>query len=173
MAFQTGRTRPPNRNARNNEGRQNYAFDAGLLSGARPNVADRDDEDSDVQFSSDSESSSDSDGESTRLSGLAASFRVVSDSLLRMEQTELEMAKAREGLRLKAEKQRVELEAELTQMLLQTQLQVASLVSQQSPRRKRKRVEDADESLLPSPSSSISQREGALVLSLVQCNLLF
>lgn len=160
MAFQTGRTRQPNRNARNNEGRQNYAFDAGLLSGARPNVADRDGDDSDVQFSSDSESSSDSDGESTRLSGLAASFRVVSDSLLRMEQTELEMAKAREALRLKAEKQRVELEAELTQMLLQTQLQVASLVSRQSPRRKRKRLEGTDELPSPSLSSSISQRYG-------------
>lgn len=165
MAFRTSRT-IQNRSARNSAGRLNHAVDTGLLSAVHPNVVDRDDEDSHATLSSDSDrdSSSDSDGESTRVSGLAASFRVVSESIQRMEQAELEMAKAREALRLKAEKQRVELETELTQMLLQTQLQIASLVSQRQsrPSRKRKRVEEDE------PSS-----EGALGLSLLQCNLLF
>ncbi|KAM1005217.1 hypothetical protein FF1_005262 [Malus domestica] len=163
MAFRTSRT-IQNRSARNSAGRLNHSVDAGLLSAVHPNLVDRDDEDSHATLSSDSDSSSDSDGESTRLSGLEASFRVVSESIQRMEQAELEMAKAREALRLKAEKQRVELETELTQMLLQTQLQIASLVSQRQsrPSRKRKRVEEDE------PSS-----EGALGLSLLQCNLLF
>lgn len=156
MAFRTGRA-GPNWRARNHRNRR----------------VDPDVEDSHPLLSSNSDSSSDSDGESTRLSGLAASFRIVSESLLRMEQTELEMAKAREALRLKAEKQRLESEAELTQMLLQTQLQIASLVARQrDPSRKRKRAEEEEEEE-SSSSSSVPKREGALALSLLQCNLLF
>ena len=45
-----------------------------------------------------------------------------------------DLAKAREALQLEAEKRRVESEAELTQMLLQTQLQIASSVSRQRVR---------------------------------------
>ncbi|KAL6179938.1 hypothetical protein ACLB2K_046609 [Fragaria x ananassa] len=124
---------------------------------------------------SDSDSSSDSEGESARLSGLAASFRIVSESLLRMEQTELEMAKAREALRLKAEKRRLDSEAELTEMLLQTQLQIASLVSREKDHhrsRKRKRAEEEEEND-SSSSSAVSKREGGLALSLLQCSMLF
>ncbi|KAL0012257.1 hypothetical protein SO802_007365 [Lithocarpus litseifolius] len=160
MAEQTGRA-GPNRAVGNEENRLKYAVDAGLLSGAHPH-----DEDSNEPPSSDSEST-DSATESTRFTGLAASFRVFSESLLRMERAQLEMAKAREASRLEAEKRRVESEAELTRMLLQTQLQIASFASsRQSPSRKRKRVEEGDSAL-------ISEREGALLFSLIQCNLLF
>ncbi|XP_062013562.1 uncharacterized protein At4g22160 [Rosa rugosa] len=156
MAHRAGRP-GPNRRARNHRNRP-LAPDA---------------EDSHALPSSDSDSSSESDGESARLSGLAASFRIVSESLLRMEQTELEMTKAREALRLEAENRRLESEAELTQMLLQTQLQIASLVSRRRrdhhPSRKRKRAEEEGGE---NDSSSSPKSEGALALSLLQCNLL-
>ncbi|GLT72658.1 hypothetical protein SLA2020_445730 [Shorea laevis] len=157
-----------NRSARNAESHLKYAVDAGFLSGAHPNAPDLDDEESNQPASSDSESC-DSVGESELphgLANLAASFRVFSESLLRMERAQLEMAKAREASRLEAEKRRVELEAELTRMLLQTQLQIASFASRQSPSRKRKRV-DGNE------SPPITEREGALLFGLIQCNLLF
>ena len=137
MADQSGRT-GPNQTVGNEENRLKYAVDAGFLSGAHPHD---DDEDSNEVPSSDSESS-ESVSESTRFTDLATSFRVFSESLLRMERAQLEMAKAREASRLEAEKRRVESEAELTRMLLQTQLQIASFVSRQSPSRKRKRVEE-------------------------------
>ncbi|PRQ28347.1 hypothetical protein RchiOBHm_Chr5g0002091 [Rosa chinensis] len=158
MAHRAGRP-GPNRRARNHRNRP-LAPDA---------------EDSHALPSSDSDSSSESDGESARLSGLAASFRIVSESLLRMEQTELEMTKAREAMRLEAEKRRLESEAELTQMLLQTQLQIASLVSRRRrdhPSRKRKRAEEEGEEGGENDSSSSPNSEGALALSLLQCNLL-
>ncbi|KAL6332214.1 hypothetical protein AAG906_001929 [Vitis piasezkii] len=133
----------PNRGSGTGEKRLKYAFDAGFLSGAHP-----------------------PDTPVTRLADLAASFRVFSESLARMELAEMEMLKAREAFRLEAEKRRLESEAEMTQMLLQTQLQIASLVSR-SPSRKRKRGEEDD------PSISESQmQEGGLLLSLLQCNLL-
>ncbi|KAL6332615.1 hypothetical protein AAG906_009935 [Vitis piasezkii] len=138
----------PNRGSGTGEKRLKYAFDAGL-SGAHP-------PDTPV-------TSCDSADESKRLADLAASFRVFSESLARMELAEMEMLKAREAFRLEAEKRRLESEAEMTQMLLQTQLQIASLVSR-SPSRKRKRGEEDD--------PSISEREGGLLLSLLQCNLL-
>ena len=57
----------------------------------------------------------------------------------------MEMLKAREAFRLESEKRRLESEAAMTQMLLQTQLQIASLVSRRSPSRKRKRGEEEDD----------------------------
>ena len=98
-----------------------------------------------------------------------------------MEQTELEMAKAREALRLTAEKRRLESEAELTQMLLQTPLQIASLVSRRSDRdhdqhhhssRKQKRAEEEGEENDESSPPVLTQRKGAAALSLLQCSLL-
>ncbi|XP_015879626.1 uncharacterized protein At4g22160 [Ziziphus jujuba] len=163
MAYRTGRT---GRSflARNDDRRLKYVFDAGFLS----LDLDDDGDDSNSSLSSDSESD-DSDAESTRWADVAASFRVFSDSLLRMERAESEMAKAREALRLEAEKRRAELEAELTQMVLRTQLQMASYVSRQSQSRKRKRVEEDERTTPP----VLSQREGSLVSSVLQCNLLF
>ncbi|XP_050369580.1 uncharacterized protein LOC126787723 [Argentina anserina] len=157
MAHRAGRP-GPNRTARNHRNRP-----------LGPEV-----ENSHALPSSDSDSSSGSDGDSARLSGLAASFRIVSESLLRMEQTELEMAKAREALRLKAEQRRLESEAELTQMLLQTQLQIASLVSRRRNEhlsRKRKRAEEEEEENDES-SKPLSEKGGAAALSLLQCSLL-
>lgn len=146
MAFQTGRT-APNRHDRNDENSLKYGFDAGFLSGVHSQALDLDDGDSNVLSSSESDSETDvvSDGMSTRLTGLTASLRVLSDSLLRIERTEAELMKTREALRLQAEKQRLESEAELTQMLLRTELHIASFVSRPNysvPSRKRKRIEE-------------------------------
>ncbi|KAA8515554.1 hypothetical protein F0562_018835 [Nyssa sinensis] len=154
----------PNRGARNDDNRLKYAFDAGFLSGSHPtDTVDADDGDSTTPQSSDSEDS-DSVGESKRLADLSTSLRLFSESMLRMELAEMEMIKAREALRHKAEKRRAELEAESTQMFLQTQLQIASFISQTSPNRKRKRSNE--------DNSSTSEREGAMLLSLLQCNLI-
>ncbi|XP_018829621.1 uncharacterized protein At4g22160-like [Juglans regia] len=169
MADQTGRA-GLNRGASNNDFRLKYAVDAGFLSGPHPNDTPNalalDDEESGRAPSSDDSESCESAGESPRLASLAASFRVFSESLLRMERAQLEMAKAREASRLESEKRRIESEAELTRMMRQTQLQIASFVLQQSPSRKRKRVEEDHSPLL-------SEREGALLSSFIQCNLLF
>lgn len=142
-----------NRGSRNDESRRlNFALDAGLLSGGHPPDtpnADYDDEDESVtRQSCDSEESSDSVGESKWSVDLAASFRVISESMLRTQLAELEMIKAREATRLEAEKRRMESETELTRMLLQTQLQIASFIAQTNPNRKRKRSgSDEDDSL--------------------------
>ncbi|ESQ55139.1 hypothetical protein EUTSA_v10026500mg [Eutrema salsugineum] len=115
---------------------------------------------SDVPRSSDSEtesnSSSDSGTElnrwsaSTTSTGLSAIIRVLSDSLLRTELAEMEMIKAREAARWEAEKRRLEMEVELTQMLLQTNSSL--LVGEEKislARRKRKSsaVEDNESSV--------------------------
>lgn len=164
MAYQTGRT-GRNRRVYDDQSRLGYAFDAGFLSAAHysPDNVPRgldlvdDDDDSNSPLSSDSETDDDSHGESTRWTDVAASFRVFSDSLLRMERAESEMAKAREALRLEAEKRRAESEAELTQMILRTQLQIASFVSRRIPSRKRKRVEE-DERTSAVPSQRYVRR---------------
>lgn len=96
--------------------------------------------------SSDSGTESNMSSDSITSTGLSAIIRVLSDSLLRTELAEMEMIKAREAARWEAEKRRLEMEVELTQMVLQTHLQVTSslLVGEHkiSPaRRKRKRSE--------------------------------
>lgn len=168
MSYQTARI-GRNRRELNDENRLKYAFDAGFSSGGghphdSPQTPDFDAGGSDDPPSSDPESSN---GKSTSLTGLTASLRVLSDSLMRMERAEVEMAKTREALRLQSETRRLELEAEMTQMLLRTELQIASLVSRRNPSRKRKRVEEDQ------TTSQLSQREGSLLVSLIQCNLLF
>ena len=142
MAYQTVRTLPNRRN-REEANRLKYGFDAGLLSGAQPQNIDHDGVDSNVSWDSDSETD-DSDGKTMRLTGLSASLRVLSDSLLRMERAEAELNKTREALRLQAENRRLESEAELTRMLLRTELQLASFVSRpiNAPTRKRKRTDE-------------------------------
>ncbi|XP_030552992.1 uncharacterized protein At4g22160 [Rhodamnia argentea] len=154
MADPSPRT-PPDRDS---GGCLKNAVDAGLFSGAHTPSEDP---------GGDS-ASSDAAGESPRWTGVATSFRLFSESMLRMELAEVEMAKAREALRLEAERRRAELEGEMTRMLLQTQLQIATVVAgkSQSGGRKRKRAEDEDR-------ASASTREGALLLSLLHCNLLF
>ncbi|KAH7569434.1 hypothetical protein JRO89_XS06G0161400 [Xanthoceras sorbifolium] len=131
----------PERRPGDNENRLRHAVDAGFLSGAREG-----------EFS-DSDSC-DSDSESTRLADLSASFRVFSESLLRRELAEMEMMKSREALRCEAEKRRMESEAELTRMMVQTQLQIASFVAGKSRSRKRKRAEQDE-------STQLSQRQNS------------
>ncbi|KAJ0018712.1 hypothetical protein Pint_09788 [Pistacia integerrima] len=97
--------------------------------------------------------SNDSVSESMRFAAdLSTTFRIFSESLLRKELDELEMMKSREALRCEAEKRRVETEAESTQMLAQTQLQIASFVAGMSSSSKRKRVEEDE-------SPPVSQRQ--------------
>nr|DAD22614.1 TPA_asm: hypothetical protein HUJ06_024077 [Nelumbo nucifera] len=55
-----------------------------------------------------------------------------------MELAEMEMIKAREAWRVEKERRLIESEAEMTQMLLETQLQVASFLLQKNQKRKRK-----------------------------------
>ena len=55
------------------------------------------------------------------------------------------MIKSREALRCEAEKRRMESEAEMTRMMMHTQLQIASFVEGMNSSRKRKRAEE-DES---------------------------
>ncbi|KAJ6725219.1 hypothetical protein OIU85_023072 [Salix viminalis] len=128
MADTAGRTRL-NREEKN---RLKHACDAGMVSGEVPS----DSEDSNNPLSSDSVRSE----SPPRLADLATSFRVFSESMARMDLAEREMIKAREASRLEAEKRRMELEAELTRMMLQTQLQIASIVAGKGTSRKRKRV---------------------------------
>ncbi|KAK1557507.1 hypothetical protein Q3G72_026012 [Acer saccharum] len=148
----------PHRRPGNNDNRQKHAVDAGFPSGAA-----REEEFSD---SDSCDSVSESSSSSTRLADLSASFRVFSESLLRRELAEMDMMKSREALRCEAEKRRMETEAELTQMLVQTQLQIASFVAGKSTTsRKRKRVEEDE-------STSLSQRQRTLLMSLLQCNFI-
>lgn len=155
MADAADRARPN----REEENRLKHACDAGMVTGEVPS----DSEDSNNPLSSDSVSSE----SPPRLADLAASFRVFSESMARMDLAEMEMIKAREASRLEAEKRRMELEAELTRMMLQTQLQIASIVTGKGTSRKRKRVGE-EEGEMP-----ILSREGALLLSLLQCNFFF
>ncbi|KAK2644570.1 hypothetical protein Ddye_019765 [Dipteronia dyeriana] len=147
----------PHRRPGLNENRQKHAVDAGFPSGA-PREEEFSDSDS-------CDSVSESSSSPTRLADLSASFRVFSESLLRRELAEMEMMKSREALRCEAEKRRMETEAELTQMLVQTQLQIASFVAGKSTSRKRKRVEEDE-------STSLSQRQRTLLMSLLQCNFI-
>ncbi|KAK3177577.1 hypothetical protein Dsin_028024 [Dipteronia sinensis] len=147
----------PHRQLGHNENRQKHAVDTGFPSGAA-----RGEEFSD---SDSCDSVSESSSSSTRLADLSASFRVFSESLLRRELAEMEMMKSREALRCEAEKRRMETEGELTQMLVQTQLQIASFVAGKSTSRKRKRVEEDE-------STSLSQRQRTLLMSLLQCNFI-
>uniref|UniRef100_A0A6N2KMH1 Uncharacterized protein n=1 Tax=Salix viminalis TaxID=40686 RepID=A0A6N2KMH1_SALVM len=141
MADTAGRTRL-NREEKN---RLKHACDAGMVSGEVPS----DSEDSNNPLSSDSVRSE----SPPRLADLATSFRVFSESMAREE-----MIKAREASRLEAEKRRVELEAELTRMMLQTQLQIASIVAGKGTSRKRKRVGEEEEGM------PMSSRGGSLLV---------
>ncbi|XVF26105.1 hypothetical protein REPUB_Repub13aG0271100 [Reevesia pubescens] len=145
--------------------RLKYTCDAGFLSNVRPSdTPNLDEEDSNDPLSFDSDSY-DSECKSTLLTDLSASLRVFSDSMLRMELAGMEMAKAMEASRCEAEKRRAESEAELTRMMLQTQSQIASFIAGDGENRKRKRVAEDE----PRDSSA---RQGALLLSLLQCNLI-
>lgn len=100
----------------------------------------------DGPLSSDSGTESNRSSDLTASTGLSTIIRVLSDSLLRTELAEMEMMKAREAARWEAEKRRMEMEVELTRMVLQTHLQVTTslLVEEQEivpSQRKRKRSE--------------------------------
>ncbi|KAI3988066.1 hypothetical protein MKX01_011855 [Papaver californicum] len=90
---------------------------------------------------------------------------MISSSLMKMKLANIEMIKAREISRIESEKRGVESEANLTQMLVNTQLEIASFLSRTIQKRKRKRVENDD--------SSISERQSLLLLGLLQCNMFF
>ncbi|KAH0941582.1 hypothetical protein HID58_001219 [Brassica napus] len=78
----------------------------------------------DGPLSSDSGTESNRSSDLTASTGLSTIIRVLSDSLLRTELAEMEMMKAREAARWEAEKRRMEMEVELTRMVLQTHLQL-------------------------------------------------
>lgn len=108
--------------------------------------------DSETESNSSSNSGTESNmsSDSTAPTGLSAIIRVLSDSLLRTELAEMEMIKAREAARWEAEKRRLEMEVELTRMVLQTHLQATTslLIGEQkiSPaQRKRKRSSEVEE----------------------------
>ncbi|KAG6392362.1 hypothetical protein SASPL_146579 [Salvia splendens] len=68
-----------------------------------------------------------------------SSFQVIADSMVRMETAQLEMMKKREMARLDAQRRQAELEVEMTRMMLQTQVHIASTVCHT---RKRKNSSD-------------------------------
>ncbi|GKV01957.1 hypothetical protein SLEP1_g14461 [Rubroshorea leprosula] len=152
-----------NRAASKDRSRLKYSCDAGMLSCVHPPEAvNLDNEDSNGPLSSDYDSC-DSTDDSTPLAKLSAGVRVFSDWLLTTKLSETEMIKAMEASRWEAEKLRAESEVEATRMLLRTQSQIASFVSA-TESRKRKRVEEDE-------SRDSSKRRGALLLSLLQCDL--
>ncbi|XP_019089355.1 PREDICTED: uncharacterized protein At4g22160-like [Camelina sativa] len=134
------------------------------------------DSETESNSSLDSGTESNMSSDSTTSTGLSAIIRVLSDSLLRTELAEMEMIKAREAARLEAEKRRLEMEVELTRMVLQTHLQAAAslLVGEQkiSPAgRRRKRSEEGEEH--DEPSSSTTREKSLALLGLLQLNLIF
>lgn len=154
-----------NRTGSNDENRLKYTCDAGFIS----NTPNLDEEDSNDPLCFDS-NNYDSEYDSAQLTDLSASLRVFSDSMLRMELAGMEMIKAMEASRCEAEKRRVESEAELTRMMLRTQSQIASYIAGDGENRKRKRKRVAEDE---PGDDSVSLRQGALLLSLLQCNLIF
>ncbi|XWS18160.1 hypothetical protein CRYUN_Cryun32bG0018500 [Craigia yunnanensis] len=165
MADPTART-ALNRTGSKDENRLKHTCDAGFLSNTHPsNNPNLDEEDSNDPLAFDSDNCG-SDCDSTPLTDLSASLRVFSDSMLRMELARMEMVKAMEASRCEAEKRRVESEAELTRMMLRTQSQIASFIGGDGENRKRKRLAEDER-------GDSSVRQGALLLSLLQCNLIF
>ncbi|XVE87729.1 hypothetical protein DITRI_Ditri19aG0011300 [Diplodiscus trichospermus] len=156
-----------NRTRLKDETRLKYTCDAGILSNTGPsNTPNLDEEDSNELLGFDSDNSdSESECDSTPLTDLPASLRIFSDSMLKMELAGMEMIKAMEASRCEAEKRRVEAEGELTRMMLRTQSQIASFIAGDRENRKRKRAAKDE------PRDS-SVRQGALLLSLLQCNLI-
>ncbi|CAH8275754.1 unnamed protein product [Arabidopsis lyrata] len=135
---------------------------------------------SDDPYSSDSDTESNlSSGTESNMScdsatstGLSAIIRVLSDSLLRTELAEMEMIKAREAARLEAEKRRLEMEVDLTQMVLQTHLQATTslLVGEHkiSPAQRKRKRSDVEEL-----ESSTTREKSLALLGLLQLNLIF
>ncbi|KAF8050596.1 hypothetical protein N665_1929s0003 [Sinapis alba] len=126
----------------------------------------------DDPLSSDSETESNWSSDSTTSMGLSAVMRILSDSLLRTELAEMEMIKASEVARWEAEKRRMEMEVELTRMVLQTHLQATTslLVEEQktcTSRMKRKRSEVIEN------ESSTTREKSLALLGLLQLNLIF
>ncbi|CAN6986747.1 uncharacterized protein At4g22160 [Brassica rapa] len=126
----------------------------------------------DGPLSSDSGTESNRSSDLTASTGLSTIIRVLSDSLLRTELAEMEMMKAREAARWEAEKRRMEMEVELTRMVLQTHLQVTTslLVEEQEivpSQRKRKRSEVIED------ESSTTREKSLALLRLLQVNLIF
>ncbi|KAL9452097.1 hypothetical protein AB3S75_007988 [Citrus x aurantiifolia] len=146
-----------NRSATKEENRQRYTDHARGLSSTR-------DEEFEKRSDPDCCDSVGGSSHSERLADTSTSFRTFCESLLRKELAELEMIKSREALRCEAEKRRMESEAEMTRVMMQTQLQIASFVEGMNSSRKRKRAEEDE--------SRVSQREGALLLSMLQCNFI-
>ncbi|CAF2070550.1 hypothetical protein Bca4012_087671 [Brassica carinata] len=126
----------------------------------------------DGPLSSDSGTESNRSSDLTASTGLSTIIKVLSDSLLRTELAEMEMMKAREAARWEAEKRRMEMEVELTRMVLQTHLQVTTslLVEEQeicTSQRKRKRSEVIED------ESSTTREKSLALLRLLQLNLIF
>ncbi|KAI3992714.1 hypothetical protein MKX01_021675 [Papaver californicum] len=149
--------------------RLNYTSEGGLLLGAHsldtlPTIVVDGGARQFLLTSQDSDKT-DSISESNRLADLSASFRMISSSLMKMKLDDIEMIKARDISRIESEKRGVESEANLTQMLVNSQLEITSFLSRTIHKRKRKRVENDD--------SSISERQSLLLLGLLQWNMFF
>ncbi|KAL1537292.1 hypothetical protein AAHA92_29823 [Salvia divinorum] len=82
-----------------------------------------------------------------------SSFQVIASSMVRMETARLEMVKKREMARLDAQRRQAELEDEMTRMMLQTQVRIASTVCHTRKRKK-------------------NSSDGALLLTLLLSNMI-
>lgn len=122
--------------------RLKYTLDAGRFSPAvPPDDGDAAGSESDEMKSENGESSESAYSSSCSTAGMAASFQVIANTMLRMELAQLEMVKRREADRLEAQMRRAQLEDEITQMMLQAQSHIASFVHQRSSARKRKNIQ--------------------------------
>lgn len=143
MADPSGPARENRAGAVGDEDRLKYANDAGFFPGDHPP-----DEDSSVSPGTASDSESDcSDGPTANL---AASLRLFAESMLRIEQAEMETAKAREASKLEADRVRAELELELTRMVAQTQLQIAAVAAGKCGRSRKRKRRDGEDTSPPS-----------------------
>lgn len=66
-----------------------------------------------------------------------ATFQLIANTMLRMELAQLDMMKQREIARLEAQKRQAELEHEMTRMMLQTQVHIASMVRHTRTRKRK------------------------------------
>ncbi|GAB4830808.1 hypothetical protein Ancab_004838 [Ancistrocladus abbreviatus] len=121
--------------------RLNCPFDSGCFPGAVPSDSPVDGECLSPHLSGSESYDSDS------FTDFATIFRVFSDSMLKMELADIEIVKNRASSLVETERRRAESEFALTRMISQTQLQIASDIAKRDSSRKRKRIQEDDDSL--------------------------
>lgn len=93
---------------------------------------------------------------------VAASIRSFADSILKLERAKMDMFKDSERLRAEMEARRVDMELKRTEIIMNTQLEIAKLFSGKTKKKKLKRKPNTSESLeIASPSNNGGHGNGA------------